>query len=225
MPVKLRLRRQGRSKAPHYAIVAADSRSPRDGRFIEKIGFYNPVTHPAKVYFDYDLALKWLKNGAQPTNTVRHLLRHAGITVKFALIKQGKSEDELEKIFTRWWKDKQAKAKKKVEIVNIRGEILKQAPGYEVPEAEEDPSTEVPTQEVSTQETPVEADGDKAESPDDVAVGESTTEKADSTTTGTSQEEDAEQQASDVPMPELTEEENEEEVASESVKEKETEKS
>ncbi|MEM6265582.1 MAG: 30S ribosomal protein S16, partial [Bacteroidota bacterium] len=102
MPVKLRLKRQGRKKAAHYAIVAADSRSPRDGRHIEKVGTYNPMTHPARLYVDEDKAIKWLQDGAQPTNTVRNLLRHAGVTVKFALIKQGKSEEQIADIYGRW---------------------------------------------------------------------------------------------------------------------------
>lgn len=124
MPVKLRLRRQGRSKAPHYAIVAADARAPRDGRIIEKLGFYNPVTSPGQVYVDHEAALKWLKTGAQPTNTVRSLLRHAGVTVKFALFKQGKSEEEAEKIFNRWWEERQARKKKKIVAIDIHGNLL-----------------------------------------------------------------------------------------------------
>lgn len=148
MPVKLRLRRQGRSKAPHYAIVVADSRSPRDGKFIQKIGTYNPLSHPAKVYIDHDAALKWLHDGAQPTNTVRSLLRHTGVTVKFALSKQGKSEEETEKIFTRWRAEKDAKKKKKVISVDVHGralEPLPEAPKKEVKKAEAKPVETTPT--------------------------------------------------------------------------------
>ena len=94
MAVKLRLRRQGRSKSAHYSIVAADARAPRDGRFIEKIGFYNPVKNPAELYLNHELVLKWLGCGAQPTDTVSSLLRHSGVTLKYALIKQKKSVDE-----------------------------------------------------------------------------------------------------------------------------------
>ncbi|MDW3647967.1 MAG: 30S ribosomal protein S16 [Bacteroidia bacterium] len=131
MPVKLRLKVQGRSKAPHYAIVAADSRAPRDGRFIQKIGFYNSLTEPARVYVDHEAALKWLANGAQPTNTVRALLRHAGVTVKYALIKQGKSEAEIEKIYGKWRAEKDAKKKKKVISVDISGNPLEPVPESE----------------------------------------------------------------------------------------------
>ncbi|MEM7511287.1 MAG: 30S ribosomal protein S16 [Bacteroidota bacterium] len=127
MPVKLRLRRQGRKKAPHYAIVAADSRAPRDGRYIEKIGHYNPVTTPAKVFLDHELAMKWLKVGAQPTHTVKSLLRHAGITVKFALFKQGKSDEQAEPILNRWLEERSKKKVKKIVMVDIHGNLLEEA--------------------------------------------------------------------------------------------------
>ncbi|MCI5733539.1 MAG: 30S ribosomal protein S16 [Tenericutes bacterium] len=90
MAVKLRLKRMGAKKAPFYRIVAADSRSPRDGRFIETVGTYNPLTTPAEVKVDEELAIKWLKNGATPTDTVRNILSKAGIMKKFAEEKQGK---------------------------------------------------------------------------------------------------------------------------------------
>ena len=90
MAVKLRLKRMGAKKAPFYRIVAADSRSPRDGRFIETVGTYNPLTTPAEVKVDEELAIKWLKNGATPTDTVRNILSKDGIMKKFAEEKQGK---------------------------------------------------------------------------------------------------------------------------------------
>lgn len=132
MPVRLRLQRRGRKGRPFYAIVAADSRARRDGRFLEKIGTYDPISEPAKVYVDHDTALKWLKTGAQPTNTVRSLLRHTGVTVKFALFRQGKSEEEAERIFSRWRADKDAKKKKKVISVDIAGNPLEPVPGSDV---------------------------------------------------------------------------------------------
>ena len=73
MAVKLRLKRMGAKKRPFYRIVAADSRSPRDGRFIEQVGYYNPIEEPAVIKIDEELAMKWLKNGAIPTDTVRNL--------------------------------------------------------------------------------------------------------------------------------------------------------
>ena len=79
MAVKIRLRRMGAKKAPFYRIVVADSRYPRDGRFIEEIGYYNPLEEPAVVKIDEEKAKKWMANGAQPTDTVKNLLKKNGI--------------------------------------------------------------------------------------------------------------------------------------------------
>ena len=79
MAVKMRLRRLGAKKAPFYRVIVADSRSPRDGRFIEEIGYYNPLTEPAEVKIDAEKAKAWLANGAQPTETVKSLLKKSGI--------------------------------------------------------------------------------------------------------------------------------------------------
>ena len=79
MAVKIRLRRMGAKKAPYYRIVVADARSPRDGRCIEEIGTYNPLTNPATITVDAEKAQTWIKNGAQPTDTVRGLLKNAGV--------------------------------------------------------------------------------------------------------------------------------------------------
>ena len=79
MAVKIRLRRLGAKKAPFYRVVVADSRFPRDGRFIEEIGTYNPLTDPATVNIDAEAAKKWIANGAQPTDTVKALLKKQGI--------------------------------------------------------------------------------------------------------------------------------------------------
>ena len=79
MAVKIRLKRIGAKKAPFYRVVVADERSPRDGKFIEEIGYYNPLTNPAEIKIDADKAKKWLGNGAQPTETVKSLLKKSGI--------------------------------------------------------------------------------------------------------------------------------------------------
>ena len=79
MAVKIRLRRMGAKKAPFYRVVVADSRYPRDGRFIEEIGYYNPISEPAEIKIDADKAKKWIANGAQPTETVRSLLKKSNI--------------------------------------------------------------------------------------------------------------------------------------------------
>ena len=90
MAVKIRLKRMGANKTPFYRIVVADSRSPRDGRYIEVVGTYNPVTQPAKVDINEELALKWLKDGAKPSDTVRNLFSNQGIMEKFHNAKLGK---------------------------------------------------------------------------------------------------------------------------------------
>ena len=88
--VKIRLQRQGAKKAPFYHIVVADSRSPRDGKFIENVGTYNPLLTPAEIKVNEEVALKWLRDGAIPTDTVRNILSKAGIMEKFHNEKQGK---------------------------------------------------------------------------------------------------------------------------------------
>ena len=79
MAVKLRLIRMGAKKAPFYRVVVADSRSPRDGRFIEEIGYYNPITEPAEIKIDEEKATKWINNGAQPTDVVKRLFNTVGL--------------------------------------------------------------------------------------------------------------------------------------------------
>ncbi|WP_066068573.1 30S ribosomal protein S16 [Neobacillus soli] len=90
MAVKIRLKRMGANKNPFYRIVVADSRSPRDGRYIEIVGTYNPVAQPAKVDINEELVLKWLKDGAKPSDTVRNLFSNQGIMEKFHNAKLGK---------------------------------------------------------------------------------------------------------------------------------------
>ena len=80
MAVKIRLKRMGAKKAPFYRVVVADSRYPRDGRFIEELGHYNPTTNPVEIKIDFEKAQAWIKNGAQPTETVKSLLKKAGMT-------------------------------------------------------------------------------------------------------------------------------------------------
>ena len=88
MAVKIRLKRMGSNKKPFYRIVVADSRSPRDGKFIEEIGYYNPVSPPKKIKINDEKAVKWLSNGAQPTDTVKTLLVNNGIMEKFEASKK-----------------------------------------------------------------------------------------------------------------------------------------
>ena len=106
MPVKLRLQRHGKKGKPFYWIVAADSRSKRDGRYLEKLGTYNPNTNPASVDIDFEKALNWLEKGAQPTNTARTLLSYRGIMLKHHLnggIRKGAlSQQQADKKMEVW---------------------------------------------------------------------------------------------------------------------------
>jgi len=90
MAVRIRLKRMGAHKKPFYRVVVSDSRSPRDGRFIDEIGYYNPVSEPVQLKIDEEKALKWLQNGAQASDTARSLLSKAGVLKKFHELKQGK---------------------------------------------------------------------------------------------------------------------------------------
>ncbi|NLL44845.1 MAG: 30S ribosomal protein S16 [Mollicutes bacterium] len=94
MAVRLRLKRMGAKKRPFYRIVAADSKSPRDGKFIELVGTYNPLVDPAEIKINEELALKWLKNGAEPTDTVRSLFNKVGIMEKFHNLKKNEKSDK-----------------------------------------------------------------------------------------------------------------------------------
>jgi small subunit ribosomal protein S16 len=117
MAVKIRLARKGRKKLAYYHIVVADSRSPRDGRYIERIGFYNPITDPATIEIDFDKALDWLQKGAQPTETCRAILSYKGILLKKHLLEGVKKgafdEAEAEKRFNEWMKNQEEKIESK----------------------------------------------------------------------------------------------------------------
>jgi len=102
LAVKLRLRRMGRKKRPFYRIVAADARAPRDGRFIEEIGYYNPIADPAVIEVKEERALYWLQQGAIPTDTVKSLLRKKGIILKFDLLKKGLPPEKIEEELKKW---------------------------------------------------------------------------------------------------------------------------
>ncbi|MGB0317017.1 MAG: 30S ribosomal protein S16, partial [Flavobacteriaceae bacterium] len=119
MPVKIRLQRHGKKGKPFYWIVAADARSKRDGRYLEKLGTYNPNTNPATVEIQIDNAIDWLEKGAQPTDTARTLLSYKGVLFKHHLnggIRKGAlTEEQAEKKFTAWLEEKEAKIQVKKE--------------------------------------------------------------------------------------------------------------
>jgi small subunit ribosomal protein S16 len=107
--VKLRLKRIGKRHYPVYKIIAADARSPRDGRFIEALGTYNPNTEPMDVQFKEDRVMYWLNVGAQPTETVRSILRSKGVILKWHLKKKGKGEEEINSALEKFNADSEAK--------------------------------------------------------------------------------------------------------------------
>jgi small subunit ribosomal protein S16 len=117
MSVKIRLQRHGKKGKPFFHIVAADARSPRDGKFIERIGSYNPNTNPATIVLDTDKAVTWLNNGAQPTDTARAILSYKGVLYKTHLnkgVKKGAlTQEEADAKFNAWVDSKDAKIKAK----------------------------------------------------------------------------------------------------------------
>lgn len=128
MPAKIRLQRHGKKGQPFYHIVIADGRSPRDGRFIEKIGTYNPLTEPAQINLKFDRALYWYSVGAVPTDTVRSLLSQKGVMLKYHLLqgvkKGAMTEEQAEVKFQNWMKEKEAKMEQvaKTKEEKARGE-------------------------------------------------------------------------------------------------------
>jgi small subunit ribosomal protein S16 len=119
MPTKIRLSRQGRKKFPFYHIVVADSRAPRDGKYIERLGIYNPKKNPATVEFEFDRALYWLQTGAQPTDTVRNILSDTGVLLKKHLLegvdKKALTPEQVEVKFNAWLDEKAKKEQQKKE--------------------------------------------------------------------------------------------------------------
>lgn len=113
MPVRIRLQRQGKKAQPFYHIVVADGRAPRDGKFIEKLGTYNPMTNPATITVDVDQAVKWLRNGAQPSDTAKTLLSHKGAMLKHHLLrgvdKGALTAEQAEAKFQAWVAEKETK--------------------------------------------------------------------------------------------------------------------
>lgn len=129
MPVKIRLSRQGKKGYAHYNIVVADSRAPRDGKFVEKIGIYNPNTNPATINLEFERALYWLQTGAQPTDTCRAILSYKGVLMKDHLLRGVKkgalTEEQAEVKFQSWLKEKEAKIQKKKD--NLKTDAEKDA--------------------------------------------------------------------------------------------------
>lgn len=178
MPVKLRLQRHGKKNKPFYHIVAADARAPRDGKFIERIGSYNPNTNPATIDLNVESALKWLANGAQPTDTARAILSYKGVMYKKHLLKgvsKGSFTVEVaEEKWAQWMSEKDALIQAKVDGLSKAEQVAfeKQlAAETEVnktraaaivakntPEIVEEAATEEATEETTEEEAAPEAD-------------------------------------------------------------------
>ncbi|RLD64163.1 MAG: 30S ribosomal protein S16 [Bacteroidetes bacterium] len=130
MPVKIRLQRQGRKKKPFYHVVIADSRAPRDGKYIERLGIYNPNTNPATIELNFDRALSWLQKGAQPTDTCRAILSYNGVLYKNHLlngVKKGAFDEATAEVkFNEWKTQKEAKiSNQKEELATKEQEQIK----------------------------------------------------------------------------------------------------
>lgn len=132
MSVKIRLQRRGKKGKPFFWIIAADSRSKRDGKYLEKIGAYNPTTNPATIELDVDMAVKWLQNGAQPTDTAKAILSYKGALLKNHLaggVRKGAlTEEQAEAKFAAWLEEKENKVDaKKESLVKAKADAKAQA--------------------------------------------------------------------------------------------------
>ncbi|NVO18977.1 MAG: 30S ribosomal protein S16 [Bacteroidetes bacterium] len=125
MPTKMRLQRYGKKGQPYYHIVIADGRAPRDGRFTEKIGTYNPLTRPADIKLDFDRALYWVKTGAQPTETVAAILKYTGVAfmhhLSIGVTKGAMTEEQAQAKFDAWKAEKDAKIESARRDVSTKG--------------------------------------------------------------------------------------------------------
>jgi small subunit ribosomal protein S16 len=217
MPVKIRLQRHGKKGKPFYWIVAADARSKRDGRYLEKLGTYNPNTNPATVEVKLDNAVNWLEKGAQPTDTARTLLSYRGVMLKHHLnggIRKGAlSQEDANKKFAAWLEEKEAKIQaKKDGLTQSESELrvkrladekavsdkrLADAAAAEAEAAAEEAAAETAKAEVSEENTaePISEapDAEEAPSKEEAAAEEVVQEDAKETETAEEPEDSAEQ--------------------------------
>jgi len=172
MSVKIRLQRHGKKGKPFYHIVVADSRARRDGRFIEKLGTYNPITNPATIDLNVDSAVKWLNNGAQPTDTARSILSYKGVLYKKHLqggvAKGAFDQAEAERRFNAWVEEKEAKIQGKVDTLakaKVDAKQLALEAEQKVNEARiaAKAQAEAPAEEVATEEPVAEAEETQSE--------------------------------------------------------------
>ena len=207
MAVKLRLQRHGKKGKPFYWIVAADARSKRDGRYLEKLGVYNPNVNPAIIDLNIDGAVKWLQNGAQPTDTARAILSYKGVMLKHHLaggVKKGAlTEEEAEKKLQAWLDEKAAKVDAKVG-------------GLEKAKADEKAKALEAEKAVNEARTAVEAEEEVVE---EATTTEATTTEATTTEATTTEEATTETVSDDTQTEEVAEETTTEEVKASSEEE------
>jgi len=200
MPVKIRLQRHGKKGKPYFWIIAADSRAKRDGKFLEKLGFYNPTTNPAQIDLDVDSAVKWLQNGAQPTDTARAILSYKGALMKNHLaggVRKGAlTEEQAEAKFNEWLDQKsgsidhkkatlsEAKDKAKAEKLAAEKAVSEKraadaaAANAPVEEVTEEAEVETEAAETATEETPAtEVEATEAEETTEAAAEEANEEE------------------------------------------------
>ena len=193
MPVKIRLQRHGKKGKPFYWIVAADARSKRDGKYLEKLGVYNPNLNPAIIELDVDGAVTWLQNGAQPTDTARAILSYKGALMKNHLaggVRKGAlTEEQAEKKFNDWVADKEkaveskeakvsdAKDKEKAEALAAEKAVNEARIAANQPVIEEAPAAEAPKAETTEGEATEEAAATEA-SPIEAAAAEAKADEA-----------------------------------------------
>jgi len=173
MATKIRLQRHGKKGKPFYYIVVADARAPRDGRFIERLGSYNPNTNPATIDINFDKTLDWVNNGAQPTDTCRAILSYKGVLYKKHLqggLKKGAlTEEQVEAKFAEWTDQKDGKITgKKTGLVSAKDEARKAALAAEAKKKEEKAAAIVakntpPVEEVEEAPEATETEADSAE--------------------------------------------------------------
>ena len=200
MPVRIRLQRHGRKGRPIFSIVAADSRSPRDGRFIEKIGQYNPNTNPATIDLNFNSALEWMQKGAQPSDTCRAILSYKGVLLKKHLLdgvrKGALTEEQVEERFDKWLEEKsqkiqdkptelaksiEDKEKARIEAENAKADARAEALKSQEAEQEAGSDTEesAPAEEGSAPETEAAAEEPSAEAAEEQQAEEAPEAKTD----------------------------------------------
>jgi len=189
MPVKLRLQRRGRKKKPHYNIVVADNQKPRDGRAIEKLGFYNPHTSPATIKLDNEKAVRWLQEGAQPTPTVDRILSFTGAKYRKHLLRGVRkgvlSQEEADEKYAKWLEEKSQQIQQRIdkakqeadqrlqERLQAEAEINKQRAEALEAKRVEDSGEEAGEQETSEGTGESGGEGEEAENAGTEAGGES----------------------------------------------------